>query len=57
MKSLVSLLAFLAFLALYPLAIIWAVNTLFHLGIAYSIVTVLAVIVLSSVFAVSRSSR
>jgi hypothetical protein len=37
-------------IAMLPLAIIWSINTLFNLGIAYTFWTWLAVVVLTSAF-------
>jgi len=41
--------AFVLLVWLFPLAVIWALNTLFGLAIEYSVWTWLAVVVLSSV--------
>lgn len=43
-------LGFLALAILWPLVIIWAVNTLFGFGIAYTFVNWLAVLVLTMSF-------
>jgi hypothetical protein len=41
-------------IVLWPLAIIWSLNTLFTLAIAYTFWTWLAVVVLTSVFGTSQ---
>ena len=43
-------LVFLTLAVLWPLVIIWAVNTLFSLGIAYTFINWLAVLVLTISF-------
>jgi hypothetical protein len=40
----------IVWILLWPLAVIWAVNTLFSLGIAYTFWTWLAVVVLTATF-------
>jgi hypothetical protein len=40
-----------------PLALIWALNTLFALGIAYTMKTWLAMLLLSAVFSAGSAKR
>ena len=47
----------LLLLAVYPLAMIWATNTLFGLSIAYSFKTWLAALCLSGLFSSARISK
>jgi hypothetical protein len=44
-------------LVFYPLLIIWSLNTLFGLGIAYTLKTWLASSILTSLFYVSKGKK
>jgi hypothetical protein len=50
LKMLAILALVIAIIILAPLAVIWALNTLFSMGIAYNIWTWLAVLVLTATF-------
>ena len=56
-KNLGIVVALLLVIAFAPFLIIWAMNTLFALGIAYNFWTWLAVIILSSVVNGSKNVR
>lgn len=55
MIKMMMLLGILAFMLLYPFAIIASLNYLFHFGIQYSLLSYLSVVVLSSLFSMKMS--
>jgi hypothetical protein len=55
MKKVIALLILLVLLVIFgPLSIVWALNTLFALGIAYTWKTWLAILLLSAAFGNTR---